>query len=190
MWTLLNSMFLEIINFDMKLEWRKFWSEEWFTLKLSGNYTVYTTSLGSQFIFKIRVLNGRGSSNIIQSHPELPQRILYLCSGVGTGPGPCPGKFQVPGTESRNSLFPGTVPQSWVPDSLVPQIWVPVPVPDPGFFLFGVPVPNPGFSNFASRSRSRIFRGIPLIPDVPFVPLFPELDLNWIKNLTPAYVWT
>ena len=26
----------------------------------------------------------------------------YLQAGVGTGPGPCPGKFSVPGTESRN----------------------------------------------------------------------------------------
>ena len=54
-------------------------------------------------------------------------------AGVGTGPGPCPGKFSVPGNESRNSLVPGTVPQSWVPESLVSQIWVPVPVPDPGW---------------------------------------------------------
>ena len=61
--------------------------------------------------------------------------------GGGTGPGPCPGKFSVPGTESRNSSVPGTVPQSWVPDPLVPQIWVLVPVPDPVFF------------NFESRSR-------------------------------------
>ena len=67
-----------------------------------------------------------------------------LRAGVGTGPGPCPGKFSVPGTESRNSLVPGTAPQSWVPESIVPQMWVPVPVPDPGFF------------HFESRSRSRI----------------------------------
>ena len=31
---------------------------------------------------------------------------------VGTGPGPCPGKFSVPKTESRNSLVPGIVLKS------------------------------------------------------------------------------
>ena len=63
-------------------------------------------------------------------------------TGVGTGPGPCPGKFSIPRTESRNSFVPGTVTQSWVPESLVRQIWV--------------PDPNHRFSNFASRSQSRV----------------------------------
>ena len=31
---------------------------------------------------------------------------MYIRTGVGTGPGPCPAKFSVPGTESRNSLVP------------------------------------------------------------------------------------
>ena len=58
----------------------------------------------------------------------------WLRAGVGTGPGPSPGKSSVP----------GTVPKSLVPESLVPQIWVPVQVIDPGFF------------NFESLSRSQI----------------------------------
>ena len=43
---------------------------------------------------------------------KVNSNILYVTTGVGTGPGTCPGKFSVPGTEYRNSLVPGKVPKS------------------------------------------------------------------------------
>ena len=80
--------------------------------------------------------------------------------GSARGPGPCPGKFSVPGTESRNSLVPGPVPKSWVPESLVPQIWV--PVPGPGFFMRPVPDADPWsdsqFLKYGHLIKLKIFR--------------------------------
>ena len=63
-----------------------------------------------------------------------------------------------PGIPRPANLSPGPSPRS-----RIFQFWVPVPIP------------NPGFSDFASRSQSQIFCGIPQIPAVPFDPV-PDAD--------------
>ena len=78
--------------------------------------------------------------------------LLQTRGRLGTGLGPCPGKWSVLGTKSRFSLLLGTVPHNLVPVSRVSPIWVPVPVPDlrisspeSQILSFWVPVPVPDF---------------------------------------------
>ena len=83
--------------------------------------------------------------------------IIPLEPGLGTGRGPCPGKFSVPGTEFRFFLISGTGPNLWVPVSCSSV----GPSPESRIFQISVPIPNPANFQFESGSQYRILLWVP-----------------------------